>query len=298
MNSLGNLSVHGATMMMAALVIARGSSFMFSKLLLNDMGPLSLLGIRFLLAFIIIFAIFFRHIKKAIAKDPGVIRVSIILGGINFLCMASELIGLQYTTSSVCAFIENSAIVIVPVMEAVLLCRFPSWKVVGCSVITMSGIGLITVGSGFNGLGIGELLCMIAALTFAMAIIINGRSSRVHDAITFGLLNVGVMGAMAIVAAFIFEEPSLPATTEQWMMLMLLVLVCTCLGFVFQPVAQSRISIQLAGVMFGLNPLTAAVLGWIFMGEVLGTAGIIGGILIVAGIVGLNTTFQFGGAFN
>ena len=288
MNKLNNLSVNGATILMAALVIARGTSFMFSKLLLTDMGPLSLLGIRFLLAFIIIFAIFFRYIKKAVKKDPNVIRISVILGAINFLCMASELIGLQYTTSSTCAFIENSAIVIVPVMEAFLLRRAPSWQIIVCSVLTMGGIALITVGSGFNGFGLGEFLCVIAALTFAIAIIINGRSSRIHDSFTIGLLTVGTMGFMAIIAALVFESPHLPNTSEQWMMLMMLVLVCTCLGFVLQPVAQSRISIQMAGVMFGLNPLTAAVLGWIFMGEALGTAGVIGGLLIIVGIVGIS----------
>ena len=288
MNKLNNLSVNGATILMAALVIARGTSFMFSKLLLTDMGPLSLLGIRFLLAFIIIFAIFFRYIKKAVKKDPNVIRISVILGAINFLCMASELIGLQYTTSSTCAFIENSAIVIVPVMEAFLLRRAPSWQIIVCSVLTMGGIALITVGSGFDGFGLGEFLCVIAALTFAIAIIINGRSSRIHDSFTIGLLTVGTMGFMAIIAALVFESPHLPNTSEQWMMLIMLVLVCTCLGFVLQPVAQSRISIQMAGVMFGLNPLTAAVLGWIFMGEALGTAGVIGGLLIIVGIVGIS----------
>ncbi|WP_294522908.1 DMT family transporter [uncultured Anaerovibrio sp.] len=288
MNKLNNLSVNGATILMAALVIARGTSFMFSKLLLTDMGPLSLLGIRFLLAFIIIFAIFFRYIKKAVKKDPNVIRISVILGAINFLCMASELIGLQYTTSSTCAFIENSAIVIVPVMEAFLLRRAPSWQIIVCSVLTMGGIALITVGSGFDGFGLGEFLCVIAALTFAIAIIINGRSSRIHDSFTIGLLTVGTMGFMAITAALVFESPHLPNTSEQWMMLIMLVLVCTCLGFVLQPVAQSRISIQMAGVMFGLNPLTAAVLGWIFMGEALGTAGVIGGLLIIVGIVGIS----------
>ncbi len=288
MNKLNNLSVNGATILMAALVIARGTSFMFSKLLLTDMGPLSLLGIRFLLAFIIIFAIFFRYIKKAVKKDPNVIRISVILGAINFLCMASELIGLQYTTSSTCAFIENSAIVIVPVMEAFLLRRAPSWQIIVCSVLTMVGIALITVGSGFDGFGLGEFLCVIAALTFAIAIIINGRSSRIHDSFTIGLLTVGTMGFMAIIAALVFESPHLPNTSEQWMMLIMLVLVCTCLGFVLQPVAQSRISIQMAGVMFGLNPLTAAVLGWIFMGEALGIVGVIGGLLIIVGIVGIS----------
>lgn len=51
-------AVRAAQVLMISLVVARGVSFMFSKTLLVDMGPLTLLGIRFLLAFLVLFVVF------------------------------------------------------------------------------------------------------------------------------------------------------------------------------------------------------------------------------------------------
>ena len=39
--------------------------------------------------------------------------------------------------------------------------------------------------------------------------------------------------------------------------------------------------------MYALNPLTAGVLGWIVLDESMGISGIIGAVLILAGILGM-----------
>ena len=49
------LSVRAGCLLMAGLTVARGSSFLMSKQLLGSMEPLCLLGLRFFLAFIILF---------------------------------------------------------------------------------------------------------------------------------------------------------------------------------------------------------------------------------------------------
>ena len=180
---------------------------------------------------------------------------------------------------------ENSAIVIVPILEAVLIRKFPSLKVILSCAITSIGIGMITLSGGIQSFGLGEFLCCIAAFAFASAIILNDRCTRRHDAFSIGIVHVGFIGIAALLAAFIFEAPHLPQTGTQWMMLLMLTLICTCLGFTLQPVAQKKISAQTAGVMFGLNPLTAAICGWIFMKEAMTPIGIIGGILIIIGII-------------
>ena len=278
-------AVRAAQVLMISLVVARGVYFMLSKTLLVEMGPLTLLGIRFLLAFLVLFVVFFKRVITEIQKDKEILSASLALGAAYFTCMTCELIGLQYTSSSTCAFLENSAIVIVPILEAVLIRKFPSLKVILSCAITSIGIGMITLSGGIQSFGLGEFLCCIAAFAFASAIILNDRCTRRHDAFSIGIVHVGFIGIAALLAAFIFEAPHLPQTGTQWMMLLMLTLICTCLGFTLQPVAQKKISAQTAGVMFGLNPLTAAICGWIFMKEAMTPIGIIGGILIIIGII-------------
>ena len=290
------ISFRTGCLLMAALSIARGSSFLFSKHLLGSLEPLNLLGTRFLLAFLILFVLFSRKVIADIRKDPHVIHASLLLGGVYFLCMAAELIGLQYTTASTCSFLENSAIVIVPIMEAFLLRRFPKPVIIASTVITFIGIGLIVLrGSAdgtaaesshfFGSLGLGEILCMVAALLYAAAIIITDRISKKYDPLTLGILYVGFMGLLGLAASFIFETPHLPQSGSEWIMLLALAVLCTAFGFTIQPVAQKPLSSESAGIICALNPLSTAVLGWILMGDALGVSGVIGAILILAGII-------------
>jgi len=300
LNISGNkidISFKTGCLLMAALSIARGSSFLFSKHLLGSMEPLNLLGIRFLLAFLILFLLFSRKVIADIKDNPRVISVSLLLGGVYFLCMAAELTGLQYTTASTCSFLENSAIVIVPVIEAFLLRRFPKPVIIASTIITFLGIGLIVFhgstgaaaagGSLLTGshLGLGEILCMIAALTYAAAIIITDRISKKYDPMTLGILYVGFMGLMGILASFFVETPHLPDGGSQWIMLLALAILCTAFGFTIQPVAQRPLSSETAGIICAVDPLTTAILGWLLMGDALGILGITGAILILAGII-------------
>ena len=302
------ISFRTGCLLMAALSIARGSSFLFSKHLLGSMEPLNLLGIRFLLAFLILFVLFSRKVIADIKENPRVIHASLLLGGVYFLCMAAELIGLQYTTASTCSFLENSAIVIVPILEAVLLRRFPRPVIIASTVITFSGIGLIVLcgqggGSTGGGLlpagggpfpggesfpggpGLGEALCMAAALTYAGAIIITDRVSKKYDPLTLGILYVGFMGVLGLAASFIFEAPHLPQSGPEWIMISALAILCTAFGFTIQPVAQKPLSSESAGIICAINPLSTAVLGWLLMGDALGVFGIAGAVLILAGII-------------
>ena len=290
------ISFRTGCLLMAALSVARGSSFLFSKHLLGTMDPLNLLGARFLLAFLILFAFFARRVISDIRSDPRLLQASLLLGGVYFLCMAAELIGLQYTTASTCSFLENSAIVIVPILEAILMRRFPKPVILASTVITFIGIGAIVLWSPAEGTspgagafivsrpGPGEMLCMVAALAYAAAIIITDRISKKHDPLTLGILYVGVMGLLGLAASFLFETPHLPQGGPEWFMLLALAVLCTAFGFTIQPIAQKPLSSESAGIIGAVNPLTTAVLGWLLLGDALGISGIAGAVLIIAGI--------------
>ena len=76
------ISFRTGCFLMVALSIARGSSFLFSKHLLGSIEPLNLLGVRFLLAFLILFVLFSRKIITDIKANPRVIYASLLLGGV------------------------------------------------------------------------------------------------------------------------------------------------------------------------------------------------------------------------
>lgn len=61
------MTVRSAQILFAAVIATRATAYLFSTLLLQEMGPFMLMGLRFLLAFAILFLVFFRRMLKLTA---------------------------------------------------------------------------------------------------------------------------------------------------------------------------------------------------------------------------------------
>ena len=281
----GSLSARSAILLMAAVSVARGSSFMFSQQLLETIGPLNLLGIRSLIAFAVLMLFFGKRVAVAVSEDHGNLSAGAVLGFAYFIVMVLELNGLKYTTTSTASFIENSAVVLVPLAEAIIGHKVLSGRTVICSVLGLAGIGFIAARGFSHGIGTGEILCTICAFVYTAAIILTDRKARKYDPCVVGILYVGFMGAFAIAGSFITETPHLPQTMNQWLMLMMLAIVCSSFGFAMQPVAQRTISSETTGLMTAINPLTTAILGALILHEPFGVMSMIGAALIISAII-------------
>ena len=66
-----------ARVLLAAVFIARGTSFLFSKQLLTNLSPMSILAVIFLLAFLVLALIFIKKIRQL---DHKSLKGGIILG--------------------------------------------------------------------------------------------------------------------------------------------------------------------------------------------------------------------------
>ena len=126
---------------------------------------------------------------------------------------------------------------------------------------------------------------MTAALFYTAVILLTGVLSRRGDPLVMGVAQVGTIALLATGASLLFETPRLPQTGREWGSILALALVCSCFGFTFQPVAQRYVSAERAGQFCALNPLSATILGTIFLHERLGLWGMIGAALILAGIL-------------
>ena len=276
------MTTRSASILFAAVIGVRATAFLFSKLLLVDMGPFMLMGVRFLLAFALL-AVVFRKNLRGMGR-PTFLR-GLLLGMLFFVVMGFELVSLTLAASSTVAFLENTAIVFVPLFEAVLARRAPTLKALACTAVVMVGVGLLTLGDDLGVFGLGELLALLAGVFYAIAIIVTARVSKDDDATALGVLQVGFIGLFGLVAGLAFETPVLPQTNLAWVYLAILVVLCTCFGFAFQPIAQKGISAQRAALLLAVSPLIAAVLGIIVLSEPFGPGTFAGMALILGGIL-------------
>jgi drug/metabolite transporter (DMT)-like permease len=277
-----NLSRSRAELLLAGVITARATSYLFSKLIMQSMSMFNMLGIRFLLAFTLLLILFFKRIRKINRKT---FAAGAVMGCLYFLVMTAELNGLKRTSSGNVSFLENTAIVIVPLLQAVLLRRFPRWKAVICALLCLIGVGFLTIGSGMA-FGAGEMFCMLAAFLYACAILTTDRLTHGNiDSLAAGIVQVGMIGALSLTASLLFEAPRLPSGMLEWTGIVMLAVVCSGFGFTLQPVAQSGTTAERAGMFCALNPMVATILGIVFLHEAFTVQSAVGGGLILAGIL-------------
>lgn len=272
------MSRRQAELLLVAVILTRSTGYLFSKAGIESLGVFNLLAARFLLAFALLAIIFFRKFKGV--KPCDILRGA-VLGGVFAIVMALELIALKTTDTSTASFLENTAIIFVPLIEAWLLRRAPERTALISAAAAVAGVALLTLGSGSFGFTSGELYCLCAALLYALAIIITDRFSRRGDGLMIGVMQVGFIGIYALAASFIFEVPRLPSGGSEWGVILALAIVCTCVGFTFQPVAQAHLSSECAGLFCALSPVFASLLGVVFLGEPLTLQGVFGAALIL-----------------
>ncbi|MGI6590412.1 MAG: DMT family transporter [Eggerthellaceae bacterium] len=282
------MTLHQAELLLAAVIAARATSFLFSKILLVEMGPFSLMGLRFLLASLILALAFNRRLRSL---PRQAVLHGLIVGSVFFATMAFELYALVYTDSGMVALLENLAIILVPLSEALLVRRFPNRAVAIAVPLAVGGVFCSAAGRGvfcspMGFFGIGELLALGAAVCYTVTILLTARVAKTDDPLGIGIVQLLAMSAFSIVCAFLFEQPTLPTDGIGWASLVVLVVVCTGFGFTLQPVAQRYLSAGRAGLFCAITPLVASVLGMMFLGEtgnVLTYAGI--GFIVVAMVV-------------
>ncbi len=266
--------------LMASVILARSTSFVISKISLGTMPPFNILAVRFLLAFIILAAIFFKRLREI---DKAALRSGIILGVILNAVLAFELHGMQTAESSMSSLIENSAFMLVPVFMIIFQRTFPSKKNVLGMALAFCGIIILNFGPGaeFN---IGYIYYLAAMFFYAILIFVTSIVSKNADPLLIGIVQVGTMFIVSFAEALIYEDFRMPADGKEWGMVLALAIVCTAFGFTLQPVAQRGLSADRAGMFSVLSPLGAVLWGYIILAEPLTPLKLVGGSLILIGI--------------
>ena len=148
-----------AEILLAAVIAARATSLLFSKIAMNGMGIFNLLAARFLMAFVLLAVVFFKRLRHI--KRHTLVRGA-TMGALFFLMLSTELTGLKSTPSSTVSLLENTAIILVPMAEAVLRHKLPKAVTAVSALVAIGGVALLTGQSG--GFTPGMVLAVMAAV--------------------------------------------------------------------------------------------------------------------------------------
>ena len=148
------MSERKAEVLMTAAIIACSISFVFSKMGLSTMGAFNILAARFLLAFILLFALLGKKMMGRL--DRCTVLGGALVGFLFFLVMSCEMLALKTAHAGTVSLLENLAIILVPLLESALHRIRP--KAVGllCAAIAVGGVAMLALKGGGFRLGAGE----------------------------------------------------------------------------------------------------------------------------------------------
>ena len=179
-----------------------GVTFVIVKNALADIGPFLFVGIRFLLASLLLAALSFKDILKV--RFPTLTTGSLL--GI-FLCIgySFQTLGLKYTTSSNAGFITGVSVVLVPLIYALINKKKPG--LITSLTVIMAALGLffISFPSGSFRLNYGDMLVLICAFGFAMHIITVDLYSHKHNAVAITAVQILFVGLVCSIIGLIVE---------------------------------------------------------------------------------------------
>lgn len=270
-----------ADVQMLLATVIWGSSYLFMKSGLASIQELNLIALRFGIAFAAAGLLFHRRLWKV---DRGTLAAGGILGTALFAAFVFITYGVQRTTASQAGFLISLAVIFVPILTTILRWRLPDKRLTVSITVAVAGLGLLTLQHEMS-LHLGDLLCILAALAYAVYIMLAGKYTPKHDPLTLGVVQLGTAALWGTASAFLFETPQLPDTPESWASILGLGILCSGFGYMLQTFAQRHASPTRTSLIFSLEPLFAAAFAFIFQGELLTLQGYVGAALMLAGVL-------------
>ncbi|WP_108671484.1 DMT family transporter [Peribacillus acanthi] len=274
-----------AELLLVLVAIFWGSSYLFMEMGLQSISEFNLIALRFGLAFLLAASLF---LKRLCHIDFMTLKFGMILGLILFLIFTAITFGLKTTTTSNAGFLVSLTVVFVPIISSVVLKKKMEHKLISSIILALIGISFLTIKLPLHIMP-GDLFCIIAAFLYALHILIVSFVAQKIDTLNLGIIQLGFAGIFGLIFSLFIETPTFPTSTKGWVSILALSIFCSALGFIIQIVAQQYTSATKTGLIFSLEPVFAAIFGFIFLDENMSTIGVLGAILVLLSIILTNT---------
>lgn len=285
--------------MLTALSVIWGGSFFFTGIAVKELPPFTIVAARVGLAALALLA-GLRIAGIAMPRAPRVWAAFFGMGLMNNMIPFSLIVWGQGHIASGLASILNATTPLFGVVVAHLLTRdekMTGGRLAG-TIVGFAGVALMIGPSALSGLGshlLAELAVLGAALSYSLAGIFGRRFKAMGiNPIVTATGQISGSAVLMIPLALLIDKPwtlpipSLPTIAA----IVAIALISTALAYIiFFRILASAGATNLMLVTF-LIPVSAILLGWLFLGEILAPQHFIGMATIVAGLVLIDGRLQ------
>jgi len=262
MKSLSSRPALLAILAMIFVEMIWGATFIIVQEALRDASTLLFLALRFTLAAVALAAAFagrystFPAVRRSMAA--GAFAGMALFSGYFF-----QTAGLRYTSAPKSAFITSLAVVTVPLLASLVYRSVPRAAEAIGVVLAAAGLALLTLPDRGLDVGLGDLLTVVCAISFAAHIVIVGHYSA---NCSFQVMSLTQICTAALIAGGSFwwaERPHIRWTPRLLIALVVTGVLATALGFAVQTWAQRHLSPTRTGLILTLEPVFAWVTSYL-----------------------------------
>nr|WP_063555182.1 DMT family transporter [Clostridium ljungdahlii] len=269
-----------------------GGMYVVSKYILEFISPITLVWIRYVIAFVVLFLIlmFFNYKKgyKVVIKKKDWLLIAWI-GFIGyFISICLQFIGTKLSDAHMGSLITASTPVFVIIFARFILKElFTKKKIISLILATFGVVIVIGLDSMFMKHLLGNIILVGAAVTWALLSVYVKIASKRFDSL--------IITTYAMLFALIFTTPLMLMQHNDFTLILndrSLILGMIYLGVVSTAGAfflwNKGIELMDAGIgslFLFFQPVTGSIFGWLYLHEQLTFGFFIGGILIVIAVV-------------
>ena len=272
-----------------------GFAFVVVKDSLDYIGAVYMIAIRYSMAALVMSLIF---IKKWRQLDARYIRHGLITGVFLFTAYTTQTIGCDFTTAGKNAFLTTVYVILIPLISWVLYKKRPGWYVFVAAVLSMTGIGLLALGTGDTaGLNKGDALTLVCGLFYALHIIWTAKyNEQGDDTLFLTLLQFVVCAVLGWVFAPFYDGAFPVAGIKNPHVIIsmcYLGLFSTMLCFSLQNIGLKYVQSSLASLFLSFESVFGVLFSTIFLHEKITLRMGAGCVLIFVAVVLAETKFEF-----
>lgn len=280
------------SLLLILICLVWAGSFIVVSITVQDVSPIDLGFLRFLVATPIMLLVLFIRKKKVRIPVKELPSLAVLgLTGVTFLYIF-QFVGIQYTTASTASVLINTNVVFIAILSSLFLKEVFSFKKTAGIVLSFSGVAVVIGAQMINEnivfsniFFIGCLLMLLSAFCWTIYSIVGKRLLAKYDpfTITLYIFVLGTLFFLPVVLPNIFTViPKIPF--NGWMAVLYLAVLCSVFGYVAWYYALSKIEASKVAVFLNLIPLFAITTSFFITNEIPTVLFLIGTILIIYGV--------------
>ncbi|MFP4478452.1 MAG: DMT family transporter [Candidatus Izemoplasmatales bacterium] len=274
-----------------------GFSFMFSKILMENITPMGVIAYRFLVAFIVFEILRLTKLVKIKIKLENSLPILMVALAQPVMYFIFETYGLSKTTSAEAGLMIALIPIFVTILGTIILKEKP--RVIQVLFILVSFIGVIIIQISKPNLNfqtgiLGFILLLMAVISAALYNIASRNASRTFKPVetTYFMMLVGMVSFNLIYITQLILKQELYRYFNNLLQvdiifpILYLGVLASILAFFLVNYTLSKLPVHVSAIYSNIATIVSVLAGYFFLQEDLGVYHVIGGALIIIGIYG------------